>query len=76
MFKSKSFDSIFNKLSVNILHEKKNKSFNNFNILTKKGKQSYISYGEYMNKNIYNKIPKVKRQKIIHYYYKNLLSNL
>ena len=29
-----------------------------------------------MNKNIHNKVPKAKRQKIIHYYYKNLLSNL
>ena len=76
MFKSKSFDSIFNKLTTKALERKKSNSFNNFNILKKKGKQSYISYGEYMNKNIYNKIPKIKRQKMIQYYYKTLLSNL
>ena len=75
MFKSKSFDSIFNDFSSNI-SIKKNNSFNNFNILINKSKQKYLSYGEYMNKNINNKTSKLKRQKLIHNYYKNLLSNL
>jgi len=74
MFKSKSSDSIFNKDSLNII--KKNNSFNNFNILINKGKQKFLSYGEYMNKNVGKKTTKLKRQKVIHYYYKNLLSNL
>ena len=74
MFKSKSFDSIFDKFSLKI--SKKNISFNNFESLINGGKQKILSYGEYMNKNAYKKTTKVKRQKIIHYYYKNLLSNM
>lgn len=74
MFKSKSFDSIFNKFSTKIA--KKNISFNNFDRLINSGKQNFLSYGEYMNKNADKKTTKLKRQKVIHYYYKNLLSNL
>ena len=74
MFKSKSFDSIFNNFSVNIL--KKNNSFSTFNILNQKGEQKPLSYGEYMAKNINKKTNKIKRQKVIHNFYKKLLSKL
>ena len=74
MFKSKSFDSIFDKFSVNICEE--SQSFNNFNVLNLQGAQKYLSYGEFMMKNKSKKTSKSKRQKVIYYYYKNLLSNL
>ncbi len=76
MKKSKSLDGIKYLIKKCTNLSKVSTSFGDFGSLILNGNQKVISYGEYMNKNINKPCPKQKRQKIIHTYYKQLLSSL
>ena len=51
---------------------KKSLTFNDFSSLILKGKQKFLTYGEYVSKNITSN---KKRKLMIKYHYKNIFDN-
>ena len=52
---------------------KKNLTFNDFSLLTLKGEQKFLTYGEYVSKNRLSN--REKRRLMITYHYKNIFDN-
>lgn len=53
----------------------KSKSFSDFNILKLKGQQQLLTFGEYSQKK-YGTNNRLKRRKVITYFYKNIFKNV
>ena len=53
----------------------KSKSFSDFNILKLKGQQQLLTFGEYSQKK-YGTKNRLKRRKVITYFYKNIFKNV